>query len=290
MKIIRIEDLPLHKPNSTARGGLEYYRIMEGKPGDLGNFMLLLSATLPGYYAPRHKHNFEQIRFKVDDSGSHYDDLGEAGKGSVGYFPEGTPYGPSSSPQRSQGLILQYGGPSGSGYMSRAEYQEHYDALCQKGTFEKGIYTWLDERGAKHNQDGYEAVWEHWSGRTLEYPKQRYRAAIMMEPASFPWIADEHLSGISRRLLGVFGDPGTTLEFIRLDPGAQMTLSGRGIYFVSEGSGRHPSPWTKYTTFFLETGESGEIEAEERSEFLHIGMPDLSALRRLQPDYAIAAE
>ena len=66
MQVIRIEDLPLQKPSSTARGGLEYYRILEGKPGDPGNFMLLLSATLPGYYSPRHKHNFEQIRFKVD--------------------------------------------------------------------------------------------------------------------------------------------------------------------------------------------------------------------------------
>ena len=252
--------------------------------------MLLLSATLPGYFAPRHKHNFEQIRFKVDESASNYDDLGEAGKGSVGYFPEGTPYGPSSSPERSQGLILQYGGPSGSGYMSRAEYQEHYDVLCQNGTFKKGIYTWLDDSGGQHKKDGYEAVWEHWSGRTLEYPKPRYRAAIMMDPANVPWIADEDLQGVSRRQLGVFGDPGTTLEFFRLEPGARMRLSGRSIYFVSEGFGTQPSPWTKYTTFFLESGESGEIEAGERSELLHIGMPDLSARRRLQPDYAIAAE
>jgi hypothetical protein len=290
MQVIRIEDLPLQKPSSTARGGLEYYRILEGKPGDPGNFMLLLSATLPGYYSPRHKHNFEQIRFKVDESASHYDDLGDAGKGSVGYFPEGTPYGPSSSSKRSQGLILQYGGPSGSGYMSRGEYQEHYDALCQKGTFEKGVYTWFDERGGKHNQDGYEAVWEHWTGRTLEYPKARYRSAIMMEPANVPWIATEDQSGVSHRQLGVFGSPGTTLEFFRLDPGARMTLSGRGIYFVSEGAGSHPSIWTKHTTFFLESGQSGEIEAGERSELLHIGMPDLGALRRLRPDYAIAAE
>ena len=75
-----------------------------------------------------------------------------------------------------------------------------------------------------------------------------------------------------------------------LEPNARMTLYGRGIYFVSEGSGSHPSPWTKYTTFFLEPGQSGEIEAGERSQLLHIGMPDLSALRRLRPEYSIAAE
>ncbi len=290
MKVIRIEDLTLQKPSSTARGGLEYYRILEGEPGDPGNFMLLLSATLPGYYAPRHKHNFEQIRFKVDESASNYEDLGDAGKGSIAYFPEGTPYGPSSSPHRSQGLILQYGGPSGSGYLSRGEYQEHYEALRRTGAFEKGVYVWTDERGEQHSQDAYEAVWEHWSGRTLEYPKQRYRSAIMMDPAHFPWIADTDLSGVSRRHLGVFGDPGTTLDFVQLDPGARLTLSGRSIYFVVDGAGRTPSPWTKYSTLFLETGETGEIEAAERSELLHIGMPDLSALSRVRPDYAIAAE
>ena len=112
----------------------------------------------------------------------------------------------------------------------------------------------------------------------------------MMEPANVPWIANEDQPGVSHRQLGVFGNPGTTLEFFRLDPGARMTLSGRSIYFVSEGSGEHSSPWKKYTTFFLESGESGEIEAGERSELLHIGMPDLDALRRLRPDYAIAAE
>ena len=174
--------------------------------------------------------------------------------------------------------------------MSRGEYQEHYDALCQKGTFEKGVYTWFDERGGKHNQDGYEAVWEHWTGRTLEYPKARYRSAIMMEPANVPWIATEDQSGVSHRQLGVFGSPGTTLEFFRLDPGARMTLSGRGIYFVSEGAGSHPSIWTKHTTFFLDPVSRARSKRASGQSCCTSACPTLGALRRLRPDYAIAAE
>ncbi len=32
-------------------------------------------------------------------------------------------------------------------------------ALAKRGSFNDGVYTWLDERGVKHNADGYQAVW-----------------------------------------------------------------------------------------------------------------------------------
>jgi hypothetical protein len=278
MRVIRIEDLELHRSVDTARGGLEFYEILEGTPGDPANFRLLLSATLPGYYAPRHKHNFEQVRYKIDTVPTRYDDLGNADAGSVGYFPEGTPYGPASSEERTQGLILQYGGPSGHGYMSLSEYKEHFNALKKRGTFQKGIFTWHDEAGGKHNQDGYEAVWESWSGRKLEYPKQRYRSAILMEPENFPWTAAKGRAGVRHRQLGVFGDPGTKLEMISLAPGVTLPLEDRSIYFVSHGAGQVPSPWSRHSTFFLKPGERGSIVAGEATELLHIGMPNLDGV------------
>jgi hypothetical protein len=285
MKVIRIEDLNLIVPETSARGGLEYYEIAEGRRGTPSNFSLVLATAHPGYYAPRHKHNFEQVRLQTDGAPLEYDDLGKAGPGSVGYFPEGTSYGPQGSSGRSQTLLLQYGGPSLQGYMSFEEYREHFDALRQKGIFEKGVYTWYDEEDVKHNKDGYEAVWSHWAGRKLKYPNARYRAPFLMDPEKFDWL--EERSGIGYRHLGAFGWPCTVLNMIRLDAGVRLELQQRSIYFVRSGSGKTPTPWSRYSTVYLEEGESGFIEADAQSELFYIGLPNLTSLSELAGHEAV---
>ena len=58
-------------------------------------------------------------------------------------------------------------------------------ALKIKGEFKDGIFTWYDESGKKHNQDGFEACFEAVMGRKLEYAKPRYEDLVLMNPASF---------------------------------------------------------------------------------------------------------
>ena len=276
MKVIRIEDLKLIVPETSARGGIEYYEILEGKRGTPTNFSLLLATAHPGYFSPRHRHNFEQVRLVTDGIPMSYGDIGDADVGSVGWFPEGTMYGPLSSDGRSQALQLQYGGPSKQGYMSFEEYREHFDVLRKDGTFEKGVYTWYDENKVKHNKDGYEAVWQHWAGRKLEYPPARYRSGCLMYPERFRLIRDR--PGVSYRHMGHFGWPATSLDMIQLEAGAELELQERSIYFVRFGSGKSPTAWSRFSTIYLEQGESGRIETDEPTELFHIGLPNFDLI------------
>lgn len=45
-----------------------FRRLMEGEPGTIDNFQLSLGRVSGDFYSPRHRHNFEQIRFKIADT------------------------------------------------------------------------------------------------------------------------------------------------------------------------------------------------------------------------------
>ena len=51
-----------------------------------------LSVVPDGYFTPRHRHNFDQIRYTL--SGLQSTGLGDLAGGECGYFPEGSHYGP----------------------------------------------------------------------------------------------------------------------------------------------------------------------------------------------------
>ncbi|WP_326725661.1 hypothetical protein OHT59_45940 [Streptomyces sp. NBC_00243] len=85
--------------------------------------MCILGRQDADFWMPRHRHNFEQIRLPVrsDMNLGHGLVLRE---GEVGYFPEGTAYGPQedalgdAAPGERVQLVLQFGGASGCGFMS----------------------------------------------------------------------------------------------------------------------------------------------------------------------------
>ena len=60
--------------------------------------------------------------------------------GELAYFPEGTPYGPQDYDSERYGMTFQFGGASGSGYISLRRMAEGMEALKQFGTFEKGVF------------------------------------------------------------------------------------------------------------------------------------------------------
>ena len=100
-------------------------RIMvEGEPGTLDNFQLSFGQMGGDFNSPRHRHNFEQIRYQLEGVLDYGRD-GKLSAGMVGYFPEACYYGPQSQdPDIScKTIVLQFGGASGSGYLSQAEVQ-----------------------------------------------------------------------------------------------------------------------------------------------------------------------
>jgi len=278
MKLINIADVPVTVRDHVRTGRLEYQTIATGTPGTPENFTLVLCPLRADYSTPRHRHNFEQIRFQIEGEFT-YGRAGTMRPGMIGYFPEGTPYGPTHSNDATLLLNLQFGGPSGSGYLSEEEQLPILTEMKKIGRFEGGVYTIEAPDGGKRNRDGYEAMWEKARQQRLVYPKPRYQEPILIRPSSFDWIAIAGQSGAAYKRLGVFSERGTRIGCLRLERGARATLEDNSIYFTTTGAGiSHHGAWLQYSAFYLKHGEAGEIEATNASEFLHLGFPDLRDL------------
>jgi hypothetical protein len=193
--------------------------------------------------------------------------------GTIAYFPEGTRYGPQKSTAASTTLVLQFGGASGSGYISAEEYERARVELSKTGAFAGGVYT-----REQKNQDAYEAVWEQVNGRPLEYPEPRYARAVFMEPGHFDWVPQPDQPGTARKLLGMFSERGTRLAMYRAEAGASLRLEDRSLYFIREGSGSiDGEDFPAQTVVHLGAGETATLKARTRVELLQIGLPRLES-------------
>ena len=282
MKIVQADDIPFERGLEHRGGTFHSRRLLEGEPASLDNYQLSLGQMGGDFYSPRHRHNFEQVRLQLDGAL----DYGRDGKltpGMVGYFPEGMHYGPQTQdPDEVPGtLVLQFGGASGSGYLSRPESKAGMEALSKIGEFMDGVFRRNDGVAGKRNMDGYQAIWEHVHGRKLEFPEPRYPQPIMMDPANYFWLAVDGEDGVSEKPLGTFSECRTEAGFLKLDPGATHRGGGRGIYFILSGAGEvGGEAFTLHTTVFVERGETARFGASEATEIFHVGLPNLDAIAR----------
>lgn len=284
MKIVQGDEIPLERGLEHRGGTFHFRRVLEGEAGRLDNYQLSLGQMGGDFYSPRHRHNFEQLRFQLEGT-LDYDRNGKMAAGMVGYFPEGMHYGPQSQDPDDTPMtaVLQFGGASGSGYLSRSEAKAGMDELAGSGEFKDGVFRRRDDAdhdaGGKRNVDGYQAIWEHRHKRPMTYPAPRYSAPIFMDPANYDWQAEDGAGGVSRKLLGVFSECRTEAGFLRLDADAAYDAGGRSVYLVLSGAGAvEDQPFRRFTTVFVEHGETARFEAGERSEILHFGLPDLRAI------------
>ncbi len=250
MRIVHADEVPFDKPRTKHReGDITFKRLMQGVPGSVHNFEFLVARTGGRFYGPRHKHNFEQIRLGIHGLlGSKEGDT--IAPGQIGYYPEATPYQIDSTD--SEIILIQFGGPSGWGYLSYDQLYAGSAELAKLGEFRDGVF--FRHRGAnlapgvKKNQDGYEAIWEHVYQRPIEYPKQRYASPVIMNPESFPWVSDASEPGAARRNLGVFSERNIAIAQIRLAPGATLSEAAPAaprFFLVLDGTGhggRHGDP------------------------------------------------
>ena len=245
-----------HRP-----GGISFTYLLEGEEFALDNHGLMLVHVADHYTAPRHRHNFEQIRVMLEGSFG-FGPGREQGPGSIGYFTEGTYYtqdgrGPSTT------LLLQVAGASGQSYMSERQMRSGVEAVGSRGSFEGGILTWHDDAGKKHNQDGYEAAWEHVFGRPMTYPAPRYDGPVLIDPARFEWVADASCPGLAEKFLGAFNERGLAVSGWRLDAGCTAGLGGdgrRSLGYVMRGSAAAASGVALSAGFAFELG-AGEAMA-----------------------------
>src|SRR5580693_3584274 len=223
MKIVQYDDVEW-KRGLQHRGGTFHYRhLLNGTPGTLGNFQLNIGQLEGDFASPRHRHNFDQFRIQLEGT-MNFDRNGKMAAGSVGYFPEGAPYGPQSSEGTSVTAVLQF------------------------GSFEGGIFRRHDDVEGRRQTDGYQAIWEHMNGQRMEYPKPRYRDPIMLDPANYEWLPVDGMPGVSEKPLGSFTERQCGAAIIKLDRGATYRAGERSVYLVLSGSGiAHDAPYRQYT-------------------------------------------
>lgn len=290
MKIVHADEVEW-KRGLQYRGGTFHYRhLLNGTPGTLGNFQFNIGQQDGDFASPRHRHNFDQFRFQLEGT-TNFDRNGKMTVGTFGYFPEGASYGPQSSDGRSTTAVLQFGGASGSGYLSRDEVYAGTEDLKKFGTFEGGIFRRNDDVEGRRNTDGYQAIWEHVHGERMEYPKPRYRDPIMLDSANYQWLSVAGMPGVVHKPLGAFTERQSAAEIVCLKRGAIYRAEGRSVYLVLSGSGvvQH-APYRQLTAFHLDEGERAEIVARDETELLRLVLPDLAGLHERRLTQVEAAE
>ncbi|NKK54425.1 hypothetical protein GFM44_00380 [Rhizobium leguminosarum bv. viciae] len=219
-------------------GKLDQKFLLQGEDGSPNNYLLNVGLTgSGGWGTPRHRHNFDQIRYVLKGKypASPHKIMGE---GSVAYFPESVHYGPQDRPEGLEMMVIQFGGASGEGFLSTPRREEANEALKAKGEFKDGIFTWIDDKGQKHNVDGATACYEEAMGKKMVLAKPRYDDVVMMDPDSYDWI-ETGTSGVSRKLLGTFTERDTKIGFVKVDGGATFNTGTRSqieVLFMSKGN------------------------------------------------------
>jgi hypothetical protein len=201
-------------------------------------------------------------------------------RGTVGYFPEGTFYGPQADLSGSLVMVLQMGGAAGYGFMSYQQLNAGFEELRKEGDFEKGAFSYRDDAGRWHRKDGYEAVWERINNRAVEYPPPRYEEPVVMHPDAFNWI--DASPGLRIKRLGAFGERGLALGMIEATRGLQHrvgALETTELLFVARGAVRAGGKVLDAHSALLvdQVDKDALIEVVEDTELFFIQMPKFPA-------------
>lgn len=295
--IVNIADLPLE---GVQRGRVNMIRrkrlpLETGVPGVTAEFSL--SIVPEGYFTPRHRHNFDQIRYTL--TGVQSTGYGDLGPGEIGYFPEGAYYGPQAQKGECSTLVLQFQGASGEHLLSNEEMNATYQKMSAAGAvFENGIYRGLTADGRRKNKDSYVAIWEEHEGKKLAFPKPRYRAPVMMQPQYYSWLPDRERPGIETKHLGTFNEMRTGMGFFRLLPGARLAAGKQKDaelrYLVEGGCSYGGQKYGEGTYLYLPPGaETDAFASENGATFFYISLPliaEFAARQQEKTDQRAAAE
>ena len=281
MRLAHSETTPW-TPVPPLRGGtIEFKTMLEGREGAPDNYQLLLANTDLTFQSPRHRHNFDQLRYSLEGS-TNIGPKRNLEQGDLAYFPEGTYYGPQVQQevgQTSLSMVIQFGGPCGNGYMSRKQMEEGFATLSELGKFEAGVFKRaMPAPDGRINQDAYEAIWENQNGRPVTYSKPRFLDPIHFREQNFDWQPVAGHTGVQTKAIGSFTEKGIRVFFLQLQPGASYTLPPDNpiqILFVKDGTGRLDSgaTWSRHTAIELAPGEGVVMQATALTEVVVLGMP-----------------
>jgi hypothetical protein len=259
-------------------GGIRFKRLLRGTPGTPNNFELSIVRTAGDYFTPRHRHNFDQVRFCLEGA-MNFAPGRDLKAGTVGYFPEGTFYGPQSDTGVSVVLLLQMGGSAGYGFMGYRELADGYKKLSDLGRFDGGVFTHHTSDGRIIRKDGYEAIWEHVNGHAVDYPPPRYEDPIILYPDSFGWLAT-HDPGFELKHMATFGERALNIGEIRATRGSRHKVDRHRapeLLFVESGAIRDVTSGEvldTHSAFRVDPADIGrELEVVEDCVMFFIQLP-----------------
>ena len=242
MEIVHGKELQFEEISLKHRGsGITFKHLFLGQENTPENYLFTISRQTK-FYSPRHRHNFDQFRYAYRGDVSIAPDL-TLREGELCYHPEAVFYGPQNDESGERDvLVLQFGGTSGQGYLNFAQVAEGQKLLKQSGRFEGGKFY---PEGERKPQDAYEAIWERFSGRPLEYPAPRYHSVIVAKPENYAWVpckgSGSGTRNMSTRTLGVFTERQTRADMIKLEMGGELELledDALQLLFVVRGQGK----------------------------------------------------
>jgi hypothetical protein len=278
MQIANANDVAWAGISGHRYGMIEFKRLLRGEPPQA--YELSLVKTSGEYRTPRHRHNYDQVRFGLTGD-TNYAPGKDLGPGQVGFFPEGTSYGMQKIVSDPIVMAIQSCGVSGEPFMSYDQLRQGGKELVDRGgRFEgDGVYSWIDAVGRHHNKDSYEAIWEHVFGRPIHYAPARYDEPVIMTLANYVYRPLADAEGVERRVLGIFTEGATELSSYRWAPGTSLNVRADGrptMLFVYSGAVRvADADWDTLTAIGLAPGEQVTVAAPAGAEALAFALPRL---------------
>lgn len=256
---------------NTRTGDVERKDVREGKFASGLGYTALMIRYNDGeevFTAPRHRHDFEQIRLSI----SGLQDFGQgqvSEPGWVTYFPAGAFYGPERI-ESATILLMQWS----SHWVTREQNERAIVEMKLRGEFRDGFYVYTDSDGKQKKKDGLNAVWEHVYGRQSTFPRPKYSHPILMNPDSFEW-SPTH-DGLSVKTLGRFTERDVIIAMMRWDDDASFVFptDRAACLFTTTGeaviNGRS---YPTNTAIWSDEGEAGEVVGANGLEAMYFGFP-----------------
>lgn len=284
MKLANYDDVAWRFIDNPRQGRIEFKEMLAGQDGDANNYGLVIGRIETDFVSPRHRHNFDQVRIALEAPTNIGPRL-NIEPGDMAYFPEGCHYGPQNQGEvghTALGMVVQFGGASGVGYMSMAQMSQGARELSAQGRFEDGVFRYADPSVKPHNRDGYEAIWSHVNGRTLTYPKPRFGAPVFIHPAAHAWRDITGQAGVRERALSCFTECAITLSTVSMTPGSTWRIEPSDVpvlLFALSGEGKtaEDADWARWSAIELAPGEVAALHAEAHTEWFRLALPRLHA-------------
>ena len=278
MQTTHAADVEWGEVSGHRSGGIRFKRLLQGTPGTPDNFELSIVRTAGDYFTPRHRHNFDQVRFCLEGA-MNFAPGRDLKAGTVGYFPEGTFYGPQSDTSVSVVLLLQMGGSAGYGFMSYQQLADGYKKLSDLGRFDGGVFTRHTPDARLIRKDGYEAIWEDVNGHAVQYPPPRYEDPIILYPDSFGWLPTRD-PGFELKHMATFGERALNIGEIRATRGSRHKVDRHRapeLLFVESGAIRDVSSTEvldTHSAFRVDPADTGrELEVVDDCVLFFVQLP-----------------